>query len=235
VKIYIEHIEERMFDYYEGNLSEQEKTDLLNLIHQHPEYEVEFTRWAQSYAHVDHSEPDYGLTNQLLKKPVLSPYLNKYTVIVSFLLMITGTLAYLYGDRTDQSQDLSVQTKQTIQTQNAAVGKEQFNTTISTVKSGAINPVKDNNVTSGDALLPDLMVVENAQSSGTFADTTVLQAARANGTIGSINENEKMDTLGTKSIVTKSITGTQEITKVKHRTKVNIKPSSDFIPTNPNF
>lgn len=37
-----EHIEELIFDYHEGNLSESEKAELLNLIHQHPELEKRF-------------------------------------------------------------------------------------------------------------------------------------------------------------------------------------------------
>ncbi|WP_026209707.1 hypothetical protein [Cytophaga aurantiaca] len=234
MKINIEHIEERMFDYYEGNLSEQEKTDLLNLIHQHPEYEVEFTRWAQSYAHVDHSEPDYGLTTQLLKKPVLSPYLNKYTIIVSFILLITGTLAYVYTDETKQVQEQSIQTNETIQSQNTAVGKEQSNTVISTIKPAKINPVKANDVSSG-ILLPDAMINQQVQSSASIADTTSLQTIKTNETIGTVNEKQQVDTLASKSTVSKPNTAAQEKKKVKHKTKVTLKPSSDFIPTNPNF
>ena len=234
MKINIEHIEERMFDYYEGNLSEQEKTDLLNLIHQHPEYEVEFTRWAQSYAHVDHLEPDYGLANQLLKKPVLSPYLNKYTVIVSFLLIFTGTLAYLYGDRTDQSQDSSVQTKQTIQTQNASAEEERSNTITSIQKSKWGNPVKENGVTSV-SLLPELMLNRNMQPSGSAEDTLSLEAAKSTEPVVVVDKKQEVDTVGTKNAVTKPNTADQEKKKEKHKTKVSLKPTPDFIPTNPNF
>ena len=60
------NIEEWMFDYHEGNLSDDQKTDLLNFIGKHPEYEEDFMIWGQSQ--VTESFPDEVDFDQYLKK-----------------------------------------------------------------------------------------------------------------------------------------------------------------------
>lgn len=63
-----ENIDQLLFDYFEGNLSEQEKSSLLNFIHQNPEYEKDFSQWAKTYVCIDNTPKDYGLSATLLKK-----------------------------------------------------------------------------------------------------------------------------------------------------------------------
>lgn len=232
MKINIEHIEERMFDYYEGNLSEQERNDLLNLIHQHPEYEVEFTRWAQSYAHVDHAEPDYGLTKQLLKKPSVYAYINRYTVITSVLLILSGILTYSYMYETEVLQEQSVQT---IQAPKISVEKAYTPVSISKVKSKIADTAKEKDIESV-VTTSNVSVNENMQLSGSVSDSTSTQAAvMPSEVIVTADEKQKIDTAAAAAGADKTNTVTQEKKKVKYKTKVTLKPSPDIIPTNPNF
>ena len=61
------NIDQYLFDYFEGNLLEQEKGKVLNFIHQNPQYEKEFALWAKTYVCVDNTPKDYGLSSTLLK------------------------------------------------------------------------------------------------------------------------------------------------------------------------
>lgn len=63
-----ENIEELIFDYYEGNLSDSSKNDLLNYIHLNPEYESDFANWAKSYLLTEDKPKDYGMEYLLYKK-----------------------------------------------------------------------------------------------------------------------------------------------------------------------
>ena len=90
-----EHIEELIFDYHEGNISDSEKSELLNLIHQNPEFESDFALWAQTYAHVESSVPDYGLAASLLQKPAVAWYSQAWAKVgVSALVVTGGILGY---------------------------------------------------------------------------------------------------------------------------------------------
>lgn len=67
-----ENIEEVIFDFHEGNLSEEGKADLMDFLHKHPEYEKEFMLWAKTY-HTDKPLLDYGNDDRFLKKKYSPP------------------------------------------------------------------------------------------------------------------------------------------------------------------
>ncbi len=67
MKIHKENIEEFMFDYFEGNLSDADKQQVLDFVHEYPEYEKDFVLWAKSYAHIGEPAPNYNLTNGLIQ------------------------------------------------------------------------------------------------------------------------------------------------------------------------
>lgn len=73
MKINKENIEEVIFDFHEGNLSDVEKGDLMAYLHQHPEYEKEFVLWAKTY-HTDKLLIDYQNDDRFFKKQYPSLY-----------------------------------------------------------------------------------------------------------------------------------------------------------------
>lgn len=104
-----ENIEELIFDYHEGNLSDAEKTEVLNLIHQYPEYESDFILLAQTYAHVDEQLPDYGITSALLQNPV--PWYNSIWLKSSIIsaCVFVGLLLYFYPDKQPEKKSFPVE------------------------------------------------------------------------------------------------------------------------------
>lgn len=81
-----ENIEEVIFDFHEGNLSDEGKADLMDFLHKHPEYEKEFMLWAKTY-HTDKPLLDYGNDDRFLKKKYPSPL--KWGTVV----MVAGIVA----------------------------------------------------------------------------------------------------------------------------------------------
>jgi type IX secretion system PorP/SprF family membrane protein len=59
-----ENIEEKIFDYFEGNLSSSEAKELQSFIQKNPEYQVDFDAWEQST--VPEESFKYKFTNELL-------------------------------------------------------------------------------------------------------------------------------------------------------------------------
>lgn len=68
MKIHKENIEEFMFDYFEGNLSDADKQQVLDFVHEYPEYEKDFVLWAKSYGHIGEPAPNYKLTDGLIQQ-----------------------------------------------------------------------------------------------------------------------------------------------------------------------
>jgi|GEM_PF-4548067 len=81
------NIEECLFDYFEGNLSEQDKVELMSFIHQHPEYERDFAAWAQSFTMQAEPVKDYKIEKSLLikRKPF---FYHKATYFIFVVLVV---------------------------------------------------------------------------------------------------------------------------------------------------
>lgn len=59
-----EQIEERIFDYHEGNLNAADMKELESFIADNPEYQVDFDAWKESY--FSEEEPAYPFADQLV-------------------------------------------------------------------------------------------------------------------------------------------------------------------------
>ena len=93
------NIELLFFDYFEGNLSELDKKQLLNFIHENPSYQREFALWAQSYASEKDDPKDYGMTSSLLKKEAF-PW-TKIIVPVALLIVFFGGMYFGFQNSND--------------------------------------------------------------------------------------------------------------------------------------
>ncbi len=67
MKIDAQNIEEVIFDFHEGNLSDPEKAALMDFMHKNPEYEREFALWAKSYHYASEPVPEYGQDERFVK------------------------------------------------------------------------------------------------------------------------------------------------------------------------
>jgi hypothetical protein len=237
VKIGKENIESFIFDYHEGNLSDSEKTEVLNYIHIHPEYEVEFTQWAQSYLPYETST-DYGLTAQLIQPGSGVWYKNTWTKIAAPIVIATLLFLYL----------LMEENKNTISTPKAfpqEIKNEQVESASKTIETSEKNVIQINQPSSNKELSKDNSTISHHQptTAEQIADSSFSETAIQQTTINeATNENKtfnttiskKADSTNTyKSIQSETQSNKEGISK--KRKSYTIKPTDKFIPTNPDF
>ena len=100
-----ENIEELLFDYFEGNLSEEEKKEVKEFIDQQPQYLEDFRAWELSYVK-DHTAVDYAFNKSLLKKNFISR--NRIYLSIAFL---AGIISFLLLKNTLDKENIQSQKK----------------------------------------------------------------------------------------------------------------------------
>lgn len=232
-----ENIEELIFDYHEGNLSDADRAEVLNLIHQHPEYESDFILMAQTYAHVDEKLPDYGLTSSLLKTPALPWYAQTRVQLSLFAVCIVGVSLFILWPRTQNTSEAS--NSAGVAEQPSFPEKQQVNTHATfitdSIHAGAVSePVIVNAATSNDT--GSLYVAKEDVQPLSSEKVEFMQ-----------NEHEqiqpaieKLQAKGADTLTRTDMVPTQEkpvvkVKKSKKRTKIDMKPSTEFIPVNTDF
>jgi len=242
-----EHIEELIFDYHEGNLSDSEKSELLNLIHQNPEFESDFALWAQTYAHVESSVPDYGLAASLLQKPAVAWYNHTWTKVgISALIVTTGIFGYwAFSKKVEPETHI-------ISSEKVKVESIQVKKTVSIstkpkiiIQSNSKQKIEDNE-TPSDAVIQEA-VLEKPESEVIAETSNPEQLIKGFEPLMSLQKEEqtskvleveitKPDTLAKTVLVEPQKKQEEKPTKKpKRKLPLNLKPSPDFMPVNPNF
>lgn len=232
-----EHIEELIFDYHEGNLSDSEKSELLNLIHQNPEFESDFALWAQTYAHVESSVPDYGLAASLLQKPAVAWYSQAWAKVgVSALVVTGGILGYWVFSRKSETKTSFVQSE----TVNVVSTEAKENSHISTKPNTTNKPnskLKIENEKTPSVSVIQESVLEKPVSEVIVETSEAEQTSKVLETLEVLElETAKPDTLA-KTVLVEPQNKQEEkpAKKPKRKLPLNLKPSPDFMPVNPNF
>lgn len=239
----IEHIEELIFDYHEGNLSEAEKAKVLNLIHQYPEYATEFTLWAQTYAHVDNVLPNYGLTENLIQQPVMAVTNWHNTTwaklgALSSVLLIAVVSFYIFGNNEN--------TKPTASTKviNPIVEKTETKSVI-TSKSNKIEAkklvnisIENNNKTIDNQIVNTISAPLSTQTIEQEKQTIVPQEKTV--AVPQVEEVKnivsKVDSNSVSEIKNADPKAENDSPKKNKKKKsFNFKPSTNFIPVNTDF
>jgi hypothetical protein len=234
-----EHIEELIFDYHEGNLSDSEKSELLNLIHQNPEFESDFALWAQTYAHVESSIPDYGLATSLLQKPAVAWYSQAWAKVgVSALVVTGGILGYWVFSKKAEPQTHFVPSEtvkiESIEAKENSLISAKPNTTkkqnsklkIENEKTLSVAVIQEEVLEKPvSEVIAETPQAESEQTSKVFKTLEVLNV-----------ETAKPDTLA-KTVLVEPQKKQEEkpAKKTKRKLPLNLKPSPDFMPVNPNF
>ena len=133
--IHEENIELILFEYLEGELSQEEQERLLDYLNAHPEHNTALEQWKQVYGHKE-EEKDYKLTAKLLidTTPAKASFWKRTWVIAG--LMLTGTLAYLVimnsetttehsQTKTEHSAPASQEKSHTKETNTGSLTKEE--------------------------------------------------------------------------------------------------------------
>lgn len=96
MKIINQHnLEEWLFDYFEGNLNESDKSILIDYVEKNPGAEKEFGYWKTSFQTL--SEPTISITdfqNSLIKQTWFGKY--KYYVLASTSILFLGLITLFY-------------------------------------------------------------------------------------------------------------------------------------------
>jgi hypothetical protein len=245
-----EHIEEWMFDYFEGNLSEDGKSELLQFIHEHPEYEKDFAQWAQTYAHVEETVPNYGLASTLIQKP---PFLLPLPKLVLGGVAFVGVVSILFfvtqkGEFNAKKESLEHSSPVTLPLKTDQVlenhTEKPMPSSLKTIKikgSETPNPIKTEATKTSSQNLeinsndipgkieqreadPNLTLEENVTPSVSKESSGMLEADGLSLKPDSVASHQKQ---ASPTPVTRK--------KSKRKLPLNLTPSSDFMPVNDNF
>lgn len=242
-----EHIEELIFDYHEGNLSDSEKSELLNLIHQNPEFESDFALWAQTYAHVESSVPDYGLAASLLQKPVVAWYSQAWAKVgISALVVTGGILGYwVYSQKSEPQTHFVPSEKVKIE---AIEAKEPISISTkpnTTNKPNSKQKIENEKTPSVSVIQETVLekpvsevIVETQNPVQPFQGSEPWKSLQKEELTSKVMEVEitKPDTLA-KTVLEEPQKKQEEkpTKKTKRKQPLKLKPSPDFMPVNPNF
>lgn len=229
MKIHSDNIDEYFFDYFEGDLKDEEKVELMNFIHQHPEYEKEFALWAQSYSIKDTSLKDYGLSGSLLRdqKPAIAkPW---YYVIPGVILL---SLYFLFQSSDKKESNIQVVPQNTIL-------KKSVETPISFPATES--PLKINKKESSVKLKDKEAISKQQLSFPSAIDTNHIPAieqifesksSSIPDTIGKSVTYEKKENV---SAAPSKEQDNKEESNRKKKKQIFLKPTPEFIPVNENF
>ena len=220
-------IEALIFDFHEGNLSASEKSELLNFIHLHPEYEKDFALWAQSYVPTNTMVEDYGLTKNLLHE-TNKPWYNRpltYVHVPLLLAFFLSLTVFVYYTIQKPSEHIY---KKPLETINSVPLVSSVPLAVVSKKIKIQAPVLKKSLTS--ISIPDteipmnyLTVKETVESKNTITDSIIVKdTININNDIIKNSEVRSSETIKSKQ-------------NSKRKSKFSIAPSSSFIPINPNF
>ena len=231
----MENIEQLIFDYHEGNLSDAEKAELLNIIHQNPEYEKDFALWAQTYAHVPNNVPDYGLTSSLLQKAAPAWY-SQYglPIIIGTLGLIVGSIVY-FSWFIHKDLIYSPVIKQLVKTpftKSDSIVKNQ----VSPYQPAVVQIKKKILKSVNKPVQSEISLKEHIIKDKEFERVIVQEELdeKKRELVSSIKT--QADTLPDSLKLLNQTTNKEKMkSKPKRKLPLNLKPSPDFMPVNPNF
>lgn len=235
-----ENIEELFFDYFEGNLSDTDKTELLQFVHLHPEFEKDFAQWAQAYVPVEESVPDYGIAGSLLRKPpVLFPF--KQWVLggaISVSLVALLSVPFWKSSEKETSFPSPIVTDSpNVTPQSVAENKEALELKSPIKVSGA------NRIREQDRLVEqpvfhktEEMVAANASWEAPLSPESATEKIGEKETV--VEEVAKPMEAQPDSLLLKAkkeIKSSAPLKRKKQKLPLNLKPSPNFMPVNDNF
>ena len=243
MNINIENIEQWMFDFHEGMLSEPDKAKLLNFLHNHPEFNADFGLWAQT--HALKNEPvtiPTDLLEGVLKPSAVPFYLNKF-----FLGTITGismsaiVIGYLLYKTPTLKTETKIVTKTNYKAINPKENKKELisakpnQTPISSPANKLLNKqVFKNKKQHLTPLVAD--TIENLSAKDQKNEELTIIESKSDRIIAiedlNVLENKVDKVISQKHEIDKPAV---TVKKKKNRLPINVKPQSQFKPANPNF
>lgn len=230
-----EHIEELIFDYHEGNLSDSEKAEVMNLIHQHPEFEKDFALWAQTYAHVESKLPDYGLTASLIQKPVIAWYAQTwFKTIIATVMIITGAAVYWTN-----KEARHVKKENFVEKNEVVISKNEIANKSIHIPQASSAKIENNKQVNTSSVNVEQPIVKEDEVVIQESPVTVVEKEVIKHEIVAPVEKTIQPKLDSAVVNIKNENQNESnVESVKRKSKgkkFNFKPSSKFIPVNADF
>lgn len=227
-----QNIEEYIFDYYEGNLNENQKAEVMSFIHQHQEYESLFAQWAMTYTLKDEEPEKYGMENSWMKKEANSFQWKKWSTVLAVAII---TFWGIYNWQTSLSTSIDKQ-NQTI------TSKPKLSSTI-TSQNEYVKPVinkqfkSENNITDLQNSITKIDVnqdvIQNNDSIVRNIDLTKI-IIEDEPKIYTEPKLSKVDSSDANTL-TKEANAAKKAKKKKIKLHLNFKQHDEFKPVNENF
>ena len=237
MKVTKETVEQWMFDFYEGTLSEEQKGMLLDFLHQHPEHQQDFSLWAQTHALKSDPIP---VPEDLLDGVLLNPKMP--WAHGKLLLGITGALSTLalvlwwWGNSSSPSV-LSPSPAKVSQFRQV-VKKEARNDLKKMGRSATLSLSADSAVSLPAKTKADTLQKTVAISSSDALHTQESEVPREQETLplASVDTLVKTPPVPKESeALEKNEAESGAKRRPKKRLPLNLKPQDTFKPANPNF
>lgn len=157
------NIEEKLFDYFEGDLSANEAKELENFVKDNPEYQVDFDAWKQSV--IPAVSMQYQYADDLLVKEKSSPKGWLKWASGGALLCLVGVASVGLVTKYDNGQDIVAELQKS---QFEEVVSEESNMiNSSTIVDAEVN-VTDNNALLESQVIEDVSTDVNSNSTKEF-------------------------------------------------------------------
>lgn len=236
MKITHENIEEVLFMYHEGDLSNEQKAELMEYLYQNPEYYKEFSLWAQVRLS-DQKLPIPYFAAALKQKPIfwqLSSW--KSLGLVSILALSGLILIWMFSSQEKKKEQEILQSseKKTI---------SPFYFKEASYPAKIPSPKRTSNTNSNTLVNPSSSSMEPAVDSTNTSEYKQIDSlsisSEAKGAEIKIEEvpKEVVHVSMVEQTMPSSISGLSAKPALKRKPiqKMSLKPTSDILPTNSNF
>lgn len=230
-----------IFGYFEGSLSQEENTRLIQYLSQHPEHYAEFEKWSQTYALREASLEDYEIATSLIRHTSK----RRYWLGGAVLLIFAGMTALIISNS-------SVKSQKEPDAQKSLFNKQKEEIVFKENSSPSTITISNNkNIVPGFSSLQEKQLVLNSirieqeneiVTSMLYDDTLsgiILQDRIYSTPIvlynDSINNEELLTTPGIDITLVPRHTKEVKEKKKSRRVKINLNPGKEILKTNDNF
>jgi hypothetical protein len=234
-------LDEMIFGYFEGSLSQEENTRLIQYLSQHPEHYAEFEKWSQTYALRETSLEDYEIATSLIRH---SPK-RRYWLGGTMLLIFAGMTALIISNSSLQFQKRPEVQKPSFNKQKDQVVHRESSSqsVISTSDTKNIAPafirlqkkqiVTNPTDTELENEIVPAMVYDDSLSGIILQDSINSTSIILHD--DSINNEELLTTPGIDVTSIPGHTKENKEKKKSRRVKINLNPGKEILKTNDNF
>lgn len=240
------NIEQRIFEYHEGLMDASQKNELMEYLHQYPEYQRDFAIWAQARLH------DEGVAIPVFQEKLMKPTawfasaISKWSVGIGTLAVVCLLMFRFYPENrqnevapvktilqeqnsksVNQNKPLIDNEKQTISVfrKKNTLPKEEVKTVLVSTEKEENKPIETvkQEIIETEHVIPEKPIVQEEVISKEDLNTD--------------NYNKYLD----EPIEEEPETGdeAEKLAKPKKpkrpKQKMNLRPNADILPTSPNF